>query len=136
MLEFPRKVGSKLLEKKDGLWDNHKIEDVCTIDAFKRNPDYVNKFYNERRALLTNPTVQPNKAHKNLAILESYWKGDFLLVTQNIDNLHERAGSKEILHMHGTLDKAFCMKCMKTLDLNFELTTSYQCKNCQSYWLG
>ena len=58
-------------------------------------PDYVNKFYNERRTLLTNPTVQPNKAHRNLATLESYWKGDFLLVTQNIDNLHERAGQKK-----------------------------------------
>ena len=53
----------------------HKIEDVCTIDAFKRNPNYVNKFYNERRALLTNPTVQPNKAHKNLAVLEKLLGG-------------------------------------------------------------
>ena len=124
-----KESGIQTFREKDGLWDNHKIEDVCTVDAFKRNPDYVNKFYNERRVLLKNPTIQPNKAHKNLAVLESYWEGDFLLVTQNVDNLHERAGSKKILHMHGTLNKAFCMKCKKTLDLDFELTTSYQCKN-------
>ena len=125
-----KESGIQTFREKDGLWDNHKIEDVCTIDAFKRNPDYVNKFYNERKALLKNPKIQPNKAHQNLATLESYWKGDFLLVTQNIDNLHERAGSKKILHMHGTLDKALCMNCMRTMDLDFELTTKYQCNSC------
>ena len=64
-----KESGIQTFREKDGLWDNHRIEDVCTIDAFKRNPDYVNKFYNERRTLLKNPKIQPNKAHRNLATL-------------------------------------------------------------------
>ena len=126
-----KESGIQTFREKDGLWDNHKIEDVCTIEAFSKNPDYVNNFYNERRKALLNPKIKPNKAHLSLAELESFWEGQFLLVTQNIDNLHEKAGSNNIIHMHGTLDKAYCMNCFNFLDLNFDLSTSYRCTNCK-----
>ena len=127
-----RESGIKTFREKDGLWDEHKIEDVCTIDAFIKNPSYVHKFYNERRKKLKNPKIKPNPAHFNLAKLEKIWEGDFLLVTQNIDDLHEKAGSKNILHMHGTLDKYYCMKCFKFGELKFDLSSSHKCKYCDS----
>ena len=125
-----KESGINTFREADGLWDNHKIEDVCTPDAFKRNPDLVNNFYNQRKSQLKNPLIKPNKAHFSLAELESKCSGEFLLVTQNIDNLHERAGSRKILHMHGSLDSAYCMYCNKKVILNFNLSTNYKCKNC------
>ena len=107
-----KESGIETFREKDGLWDNHRIEDVCTVDAFLRDPTFVNNFYNLRRKKLENTKIKPNAAHINLAILENYWKGEFVLVTQNIDNLHEQAGSKKLLHMHGSLDKAYCMNCL------------------------
>ena len=83
------------------MWDNYKIEDVCTPDAFKKDPDLVNNFYNERKSQLESPQIKPNEAHLSLVEFERKCSGEFLIVTQNIDNLHERAGSKKILHMHG-----------------------------------
>lgn len=126
-----KESGINTFREKDGLWDNHKIEDVCTVDAFHRNPDLVNNFYNERRKNLSLKKIKPNKAHFAISLLEKKWLGDFLLVTQNIDNLHERAGSKKILHMHGTLNEAFCMNCNNKEYLNFELSSQYECKNCK-----
>ena len=70
-----------------------------------------------RRKKIKNTKIQPNAAHINLAILENYWKGEFVLVTQNIDNLHEQAGSKKLIHMHGSLDKAYCMNCLDKINL-------------------
>ncbi len=127
-----KESGIKTFREKDGLWDEHKIEDVCTIDAFVRNPDYVHKFYNERRKKIKDTKIKPNEAHYGLAKLEKVWEGDFLLVTQNIDDLHEKAGSKNILHMHGTLDKYYCMKCFKFGELKFDLTALYKCPNCNT----
>ena len=88
-----KESGIQTFREKDGLWDNHRIEDVCTVEAFLKNPNYVNDFYNSRRQTLKDTKIKPNNAHINLAILERYWKGEFILVTQNIDNLHEQAGS-------------------------------------------
>ena len=102
-----KESGINTFREKDGLWDNYKIEEVCTVEAFRRNPDHVNKFYNERKKILECPKIIPNNGHKSLASFENKCSGEFLLVTQNIDNLHEKAGSKNILHMHGTLDFAF-----------------------------
>ena len=126
-----KESGIQTFREKDGLWDNHRIEDVCTVDAFLRNPDYVNNFYNQRRKTLTEAKIKPNSAHKNLAILENCWKGEFILVTQNIDNLHEQAGSKKIIHMHGSLEKAYCMNCLNKIDLDFDLSINYQCEKCK-----
>ncbi len=85
-----------------GLWEKHRIEDVATSEAFRRNPELVMRFYNERRKQLL--TVKPNNGHLGLAELEKYF--EVQIITQNVDNLHERAGSSNILHLHGELMKA------------------------------
>jgi NAD-dependent deacetylase len=93
----------------DGLWEGHRVEDVATPHAFERDPALVRAFYDARRAKLG--TVEPNAAHDALARLEAEWPGELLLVTQNVDDLHERAGSKRLLHMHGELNKGWCLAC-------------------------
>lgn len=85
----------------NGLWDNYRIEDVCTVEAWHKNPHYVNEFYTARRKQL--PTVQPNEAHRLVAALEEDY--EVVVVTQNVDDLHERAGSSRIIHLHGELLK-------------------------------
>jgi len=99
----------------DGLWEGHRFEDVATPEAFARDPALVQRFYNLRRAALS--TVQPNAAHHALAELAARWEGDFLLVTQNVDDLHDRAHAEvlpglgfELIHMHGELLKGRCTK--------------------------
>lgn len=94
--------GIKTFRDSDGLWEEHRIEDVATYDAWVRNPRLVLEFYNQRRRQLEH--VQPNAAHIALAKLEE--KYDVRIITQNVDNLHERAGSTNILHLHGELTKA------------------------------
>ena len=89
-------------DSKDSLWNNHKIEDVATIDAWRKNRSLVLDFYNQRRAQLKD--VEPNLAHKLIADLEKCF--EVTLVTQNVDNLHERAGSKNVIHLHGELTKS------------------------------
>ena len=91
-----------------GLWENHRVEEVATPEAFARDPGLVYRFYNARRAQLLSGDVQPNAAHLALAELESRFPGNFALVTQNVDNLHERAGSRRLYHMHGELAKMRC----------------------------
>ena len=93
----------------DGLWEGHRVEDVCTPEAFRRDPALVHAFYDARRAKLA--SVEPNAAHKALAQLDAQWRGDLLLITQNVDDLHERAGSKRLLHMHGELTSGWCLAC-------------------------
>jgi len=94
-----------------GLWERHRFEDLATPEAFRRDPVLVHRFYNVRRAQLK--TVAPNAAHLALAALERAWQsqGEFLLVTQNVDDLHERAGSTRLLHMHGEIRKLRCAAC-------------------------
>jgi NAD-dependent deacetylase len=93
----------------DGLGEGHRVEDVCTPEAFRRDPALVHAFYDERRAKLG--SVKPNAAHEALARLDAEWPGELLLVTQNVDDLHERAGSKRLIHMHGELTKGWCIGC-------------------------
>ena len=92
-----------------GLWENHSIYDIATPEGFARDPDLVLRFYDERRASLSK--VEPNAAHIALAKLEAEFSGDLLLVTQNVDDLHERGGSKNVCHMHGELKSALCTSC-------------------------
>ena len=99
----------------DGLWEGHRFEDVATPEAFARDPALVQRFYNLRRTAL--PTVQPNAAHHALAEFAARWEGDFLLVTQNVDDLHDRAHADplpgmgfELIHMHGELLKGRCTR--------------------------
>lgn len=92
-----------------GLWEQHRVEDVATPEGFARNPNLVLNFYDMRRAALAN--VAPNPAHAALARLEREYSGELLLVTQNVDDLHERGGSARVLHMHGELNSALCTSC-------------------------
>jgi NAD-dependent deacetylase len=108
----------------DGLWEGHRFEDVATPEGFRRNPELVHRFYNERRRALQHPDIKPNPAHVALANFEAKHEGEFLLVTQNIDNLHQRAGSKNVLPMHGELLKVRCMNTGETFDWTGDLTTS------------
>lgn len=105
--------GLSTFRDADGLWEGHRIEDVCTAEALYRNPDLVCAFYDDLRIAVRN--ADPNEAHFALAELERHWrrsqKGDFLLVTQNVDDLHERAGSSNVVHLHGQLNSATCMEC-------------------------
>ena len=107
--------GIKTFRASDGLWENHRVEDVATPEAFTRNPSLVHKFYNERRKGLLSLEIKPNAAHLALAELEEKWPayngGSVHVITQNIDNLHERAGTKNLIHMHGELLKMFCSHC-------------------------
>ncbi len=102
--------GLRTFRASDGLWEDHRVEEVATPEAFKRNPALVQRFYNQRRAQLLDG-VRPNAGHQALANFEQAFGGDFTLITQNIDNLHEQAGSKNILHMHGEL---LCIRCAAT----------------------
>ena len=93
----------------EGLWEGRRVEDVATPEAFVRDPVLVHRFYDARRANLA--TVEPNAAHRALARLDAEWPGDLLIVTQNVDDLHERAGAKRLLHMHGELNSGWCRAC-------------------------
>jgi len=92
-----------------GLWEGHRVEDVCTPEALAANPALVHNFYDARRAALS--TVTPNAAHRELARLDAGWPGGLLIITQNVDDLHERAGAIRLLHMHGELRSALCAQC-------------------------
>ena len=91
------------------LWEQHRVEDVATPEGFARDPDLVLRFYDMRRAAIQ--TKQPNPAHEALARLDAQWPGELLIVTQNVDDLHERAGAKRVLHMHGEHLNAWCTAC-------------------------
>jgi len=93
----------------DGLWEGHRVEDVCTPQALAHDPGLVLDFYDQRRRALA--SVQPNAAHAALARLDREWDGELLIVTQNVDDLHERAGAKRLIHMHGELLSALCRAC-------------------------
>ena len=92
-----------------GLWEQHRVEDVATPEAFERDPELVLRFYDMRRAAIQ--TKQPNAAHHALARLDAEWSGNLLIVTQNVDDLHTRAGAKRVLHMHGEHLNAWCTSC-------------------------
>jgi len=92
-----------------GLWEQHRVEDVATPEAFARDPDLVHRFYDARRAAIQ--AKAPNAAHDALARLDAAWPGDLLIVTQNVDDLHERAGAKRLIHMHGEHLNAWCAAC-------------------------
>lgn len=92
-----------------GLWEQHRVEDVATPEAFARDPDLVLRFYDMRRAAIQEK--EPNAAHYALAALDAEWDGNLLIVTQNVDDLHERGGARRVLHMHGEHLNAWCTSC-------------------------
>ncbi|MGB3927437.1 MAG: NAD-dependent deacylase, partial [Sphingobium sp.] len=112
----------------DGLWEGHRVEDVCTPEALARDAELVHRFYDERRAKLAE--VSPNPAHEALAALDRAWGGDLLIVTQNVDDLHERAGATRLIHMHGELKSALCAACGKATAWDGSLPPGSICDGC------
>jgi len=124
--------GIRTFRAADGLWEDHPIEDVATPEGFARNPHLVYEFYNQRRQNLLSSEVKPNAAHFALARFEQHFCGDFLLVTQNIDNLHERAGSRNLIHMHGELLKMRCVNTHLVFDMVDQLNFDTSCRCCRA----
>jgi NAD-dependent deacetylase len=114
----------------DGIWASVHIEEVATPEAFARDPARVQAFYNTRRRQLQHASVIPNAAHEALAVLEAARPGEIMIATQNIDDLHERAGSRAVLHMHGELLKARCTACGRTTLWYDDLTGNEGCPTC------
>jgi NAD-dependent protein deacetylase/lipoamidase len=112
----------------DGLWEGHRVEDVATPEAYDRQPTTVHRFYDARRAVLA--AVEPNPAHHALARLEQAVGDQLLVVTQNIDDLHERAGSTRVLHMHGELRSALCRSCRGRFPWEEDLGDFPPCPGC------
>lgn len=112
----------------DGLWEGHRVEDVATPEAYDAQPTVVHRFYDARRAALA--AVEPNPAHHALARLEEHLGDDLLVVTQNIDDLHERAGSTRVLHMHGELLSALCRACTDRVRWAGDLGEFPACPSC------
>ena len=114
-----------------GLWEQHRIEDVATPEGFARDPALVLGFYDMRRAALGQ--VLPNAAHFALARLDTKWKqGELLIVTQNVDDLHERAGARRVLHMHGELKSALCRSCEMRRPWDAPMSTYPPCPVCHA----
>ena len=123
--------GIKTFRDQNGLWEEFNIEDVATLDGYKRNPALVLDFYNNRRKDFCFGDVKPNTAHFALAKLEAEFDGEFLLVTQNIDNLHEQSGSKNVIHMHGELLKVRCPNTNQAIEWKENLSEDDLCHCCQ-----
>lgn len=113
-----------------GLWAQHRIEDVATPEGFARNPALVHGFYNARRAQAAE--AQPNAAHVALARLEQEYDGEVLIITQNVDGLHEAAGSRNVLHMHGILSGALCSACEHRWPAPMQMQVGQTCPQCGS----
>lgn len=112
----------------DGLWEGHRVEDVATPEAFERDPALVHEFYNQRRAKAA--LAQPNTAHHALADLAR--RHQVTLVTQNVDDLHEKAGSRHVIHMHGALNRATCAVCRHGWQAPDVMQPADRCPHCGS----
>ena len=122
--------GIRTFRAADGLWEEHRVEDVASPEGFAANPELVQRFYNERRRHLLHRDTTPNAAHKAIAELEQKFNGEVLVVTQNIDDLHERAGSQNVIHMHGELLKARCEYCNTVIEMRGDMRPDDRCANC------
>ena len=120
--------GLRTFRAEDGLWEDHPVEEVATPQGFRRDPGLVQRFYDERRANIL--AAQPNPAHEALARLDREWGGELLIVTQNIDDLHERGGSRRVLHMHGELLSALCDSCQGRFAWDDDLADAPACPGC------
>lgn len=121
--------GIQTFRATDGLWHEHRVEDVATPEAFERQPELVQQFYNERRKQLLSDNIAPNAAHRALAEIESI-APQYTLITQNIDDLHERGGSTQLIHMHGELLKMRCKRSAEIFEIRGDIDTKDTCACC------
>lgn len=120
--------GLATFRSEDGLWNHHRVEDVATIEAYYRNPDYVHDFYNTMKPELWN--AKPNAGHLAIAKLQNEYPGEVHIITQNIDTLHEKAKSRNVIHIHGQINQAVCMNCGHILETWGDVSTETVCENC------
>ncbi|TVR46681.1 MAG: NAD-dependent deacylase [Puniceicoccaceae bacterium] len=125
-----KESGLDTFRDPDGIWKRHRLEDVATPEGFARNPGLVQAFYNARRRSLLDRAIAPNAAHRAIAELQAARPGDVTLVTQNVDDLHERAGSGEVWHMHGELLRAQCQACGHSWECREDLGEETVCPEC------
>ncbi len=122
--------GIKTFRESDGLWENHSVEEVCSTQGWQRNRQKVTEFYDERRAELK--SKEPNAAHYALAELKKKYPTNIVMLTQNIDNMLERAGCPDVIHLHGTLTDLRCESCNTEFDIGYEKQGQRTCPNCSS----
>lgn len=125
-----RESGLETFRDPDGIWAKVNVEDVATPEGFARSPSRVHEFYNARWRRLVSGSVHPNEAHLAIANLQRLWKNKVTIVTQNIDDLHERAGAEDVIHIHGELLKARCGKCGKSSSCADDLGVDTRCSSC------
>lgn len=120
--------GLATFRSANGLWNNHKVEDVATIEAFERNPAYVHEFYNELKKELVK--AKPNAAHLAITKLQNEYPAQISVITQNVDTLHEKAGNKNVYHIHGQINQAVCLNCGHILETFGDVDTETTCPHC------
>lgn len=125
--------GLKTFRDGNGLWEEHDVMEVCSASGFARNPTKVREFYNERRAQLAK--VQPNHAHKVIAELKAHYKDDLFVVTQNVDDLLERAGCAGVVHLHGFLPELYCSACGFVQNVGYDAQKNTLCPKCKQPFL-
>jgi len=121
--------GLATFRASNGLWNNHRVDEVATIEAFQRNPAYVHDFYNELKPLLN--AAKPNPAHLSVTRLQQEYPAKVSVVTQNVDTLHEKAGTQNIYHIHGQINQAVCLNCGHILETFSDVDTETACPHCQ-----
>ena len=127
-----KESGIDTFRDADGLWTRVNLEEVATIEAWHRDKKKVLDFYNDTRRQFRAAHIEPNAAHRALARLEKEYGGEVVIVTQNIDPLHEQAGSRNVLHMHGRDGEVRCMQCAHVFDSDIDLTPQSVCPSCRA----
>ena len=122
--------GLKTFRDSDGLWEEYDVMEVCSIEGFNRNPKKVLDFYDARRAQLKD--VEPNYAHRVIAQIKDKYRDDVFIITQNVDDLLERAGCKNVIHLHGFLREIYCMNCGYVMDIGYDSIEGKICQKCKS----
>lgn len=121
--------GLATFRSANGLWNNHRVEDVASIEGFERNPALVHDFYNDLKKEVQN--VLPNSAHKAITLLQEKYPAEINVITQNVDTLHEKAGNKNVFHIHGQINQAVCLNCGHVLETWGDVDTETTCPHCQ-----
>ena len=121
--------GLATFRSANGLWNNHKVEDVASIEGFERNPALVHDFYNNLKTEVQE--VEPNSAHLAISKLQDNYPAEINIITQNVDTLHEKAGNRNVYHIHGQINQAVCLNCGHVLETWGDVDTETVCPNCQ-----
>lgn len=120
--------GLATFRSSNGLWNNHKVEDVASVEGFARNPALVHDFYNNLKTEIEN--AKPNAAHLAITKLQHEYPAEISVITQNVDTLHEKAGNKNVYHIHGQVNQSVCMNCGRILETWGDVDTETTCSHC------